>query len=955
MNLSRNWYRLFFRCTRILAGLGIAGAMVLPLSELPPVAAHSTPGDLWASGFNEHGQLGNGTTGDADEPVNVSSLADVIAIAAGDYHSLAVRSDGTVWAWGYNLFGQLGDGTSGDGTDKDMPVHVNGLTDVVAVAAGSYHSLALKADGTVWTWGQNNTYGQLGDGTNENRDTPVKLSSLTGIVAIGAGQYHSVAVKADGTAWSWGDNYYGQLGDGTSGDGTNKNAPVQVSGLTGVIAIAGGWHHSLALLADGTVRSWGYNQHGQLGDGTNVGSATPVSVSGLTSVTTISSGGGHNLALKADGTVVAWGMNDTGQLGDGSNVGSATPVSVSSLTGVSAVSGGGMHSLALRSDGTVWSWGWNQYGQLGDGTSGSGTDKNTPIQMSGLTGVSAIAASEAHSLMTRSQGTGLAWGSNSRGKLGNGGEGGTYDWDCHSTPVLISDLTGLVDVAAGEFHSMGLLADGTVWAWGGNEWGQLGDGYFGHENDRHRPVRVILDPDSSLPLTDVTAIASGYGHSMALRADGTVWTWGSNHSGVLGDGTETNRHTPVQVMVDPDSSLPLTGVTAIAAGISHSMALKADGTVWAWGINHNGRLGDGTTTQRSAPVQVKQGANPLSGVTAIAAGYGHSMALKADGTVWAWGSNTTGQLGDGGTTQRTTAVQVQQGAETLSGVTAIAAGHGHSMALKADGTVWAWGSNTNGQLGDGSTTQRTTAVQVTIGTGDPFDRVTAISAGENCCLALSADGAAWSWGKNNRGQLGDGSTTQRIQPVKVTGLDDANVTAISAYFTGQYDVAHSLAVGSVGAAEATIELELLAGWNMVSVPVMPADASRAAVFPPADVVAVYTWNPGTKSYEVPTNIAPEVGYWVAVTGDKTITVTGTPKTTWTSSLTTGWNMVGSVYGDSVAVGALDDDPSGSILDSAIYWWNPVSKSYETATSIVEGQGYWAATTVGCTLTMTAPV
>ena len=153
-----------------------------------------------------------------------------------------------------------------------------------------------------------------------------------------------------------------------------------------------------------------------------------------------------------------------------------------------------------------------------------------------------------------------------------------------------------------------------------------------------------------------------------------------------------------------------------------------------------------------------------------------------------------------------------------------------------------------------------------------------------------------------------------------------------------------------------VVIELTSGWNMVSVPVVPADTSRAAVFPPADVVAVYTWNPGTKSYEVPTNIAPEVGYWVAVTGDKTITVTGTPITYWEDHpLIAGWNMVGSICGDPVAVGALVDDPSGSILDSAIYWWNPVSKSYETASSIVEGQGYWAATTVGCTLTMTAPV
>jgi len=150
----------------------------------------------------------------------------------------------------------------------------------------------------------------------------------------------------------------------------------------------------------------------------------------------------------------------------------------------------------------------------------------------------------------------------------------------------------------------------------------------------------------------------------------------------------------------------------------------------------------------------------------------------------------------------------------------------------------------------------------------------------------------------------------------------------------------------------SIELDLEAGWNMVSVPVVPADTSRAAVFPPADVVAVYTWNPVTKSYEVPTNIAPEVGYWVAVTGDKTITVTGTPATSWEDHpLIAGWNMVGSVYGNSVAAGDLDDDPSGSILDGAIYWWNPGSKSYVGASQIDEGLGYWMATTENCTLTM----
>lgn len=298
----------------------------------------------------------------------------VVVISGGGEHSLALKLDGTIWTWGDNEYGQLGDGTT---TDRSTPVQVSTLSGVVTISGGVFHSLALKSDGTIWTWG-NNWYGQLGDGTTVERHTPVEVSGLSGVVAIAGGVYHSLALKSDGTVWTWGDNGYGQLGDGTN---TNRTTPVQVSSLSGVVAIARGHQHSLALKSDGTVWAWGYNSDGQLGDGTNTNRTIPIQVSGLSGVVAIAGGYNHSLALKSDGTVWIWGNNRFGQLGDGTPTNKTTPVEVSGLSSIVTISGGGDHSLALKSDGTIWAWGYNSDGQLGDGTY---TDRYAPVQVSGL-------------------------------------------------------------------------------------------------------------------------------------------------------------------------------------------------------------------------------------------------------------------------------------------------------------------------------------------------------------------------------------------------------------------------------------------------------------------------------------------------------------------------------------------------------------------------------------------
>ncbi|MBE0605157.1 MAG: chitobiase/beta-hexosaminidase C-terminal domain-containing protein, partial [Deltaproteobacteria bacterium] len=223
-------------------------------------------------------------------------------IAAGAYHTVAVKSDGTVWAWGYNYSGQLGDGTT---TDRSLPVRVTGLSGVAAVAAGVGHTVAVKSDGTLWTCGANG-FGQLGDGTTTNRSQPVQVTALSGVVAIAAGYYHTVAVKSDGTVWAWGYNGFGQLGDGTT---TNRSQPVQVTALSGVASVAAGWYHTVAVKSDGTVWAWGYNGYGQLGDGTTTNRSQPVQVTALSGVVAIAAGVDHTVAVKSDGTVWAWGYN----------------------------------------------------------------------------------------------------------------------------------------------------------------------------------------------------------------------------------------------------------------------------------------------------------------------------------------------------------------------------------------------------------------------------------------------------------------------------------------------------------------------------------------------------------------------------------------------------------------------------------------------------------------------
>ena len=329
-----------------------------------------------AWGYNYQGQVGNGTSQNSIiPPTQISGLNDVIAVAGGDVHSLALKADGTVWAWGDNTLGQLGNGTL---VSSNVPLQVNLIGPAIAIEGGGDHSMALLEDGTVWTWGYNSN-GQLGNGSIAFISlTPVQATGLTGVIAISGGYLHSLALKNDGTVWAWGRNSEGQLGTGNT---VESNVPVQVIGLSGIVSIAGAPYHSLAVKNDGTAWAWGYNSTGQLGIGNISEIITPMQMIGISGVVAAAGGDLHSMVLKNDGHVWATGNNYFGQLGIGNTMNSNVLMQVSGLKDVTSISCGWIHSLAVRNDNSVWTWGDNTYGQLG---MDSITYSNLPLELSGV-------------------------------------------------------------------------------------------------------------------------------------------------------------------------------------------------------------------------------------------------------------------------------------------------------------------------------------------------------------------------------------------------------------------------------------------------------------------------------------------------------------------------------------------------------------------------------------------
>jgi alpha-tubulin suppressor-like RCC1 family protein len=340
-------------------------------------------------------------------------------------------------------------------------------------------------------------------------------------------------------------------------------------------------------------------------------------------------------------------------------------------------------------------------------------------------------------------GTLWSWGYNLAVNLGDG------TTISRSSPVsVIGGITDWCQVSVGGYHSLALRSNGTLWSWGGNFFGNLGDGTTINSSS---PVSVVGG------FTDWCQISGGGSHSLALRSNGTLWSWGAGGFGRLGTGTTITRSSPVSVIGG------FTDWCQVSAGREHSVALRSNGTLWSWGRGSFGRLGDGTTINRSSPVSVVGGFTDWCQVSGGGGSGGfHNLALRCNGTLWSWGFGSAGQLGDGTTIDRSSPVSVVGG---FTDWCQVSGGRNHSLALRSNGTLWSWGRGSNGQLGDGTTISKSSPVSVVGGITDWCQ----VSAGDYLTLALRSNGTIWGWGCNSYGSLGDGTTISKSSPVSVVG------------------------------------------------------------------------------------------------------------------------------------------------------------------------------------------
>ena len=759
--------------------------------------ALAADGTVFSFGNNQYGQLGDGTKINKNTPVKVlkgtyytgtTFLGDnnnnpIISIAGGS-HSIALAADGTIFSFGNNLFGECGNYSSA----SSLPLKVikgnaytgttylgdNSNNPIIAITAGNNHSLALAADGLVYSFGRNSE-GQLGENTTTNRITPVKAlkgsfySGTTYLgdnsknpiisISVGGGGDNSFALTADGKLYSFGDNQYGQLGNNTK---TSSKTAVKVLDIEGYGYLDLIFPNSPKIIAV---------------------PANKITYSSANLNTIVNPGGSNTTIIFEYGLTTAYGNSVTlpGTVTGTTNIFKTQAVngllpgktyhyrlkafnSIDTVLGSDRLfttgsnfskSASAESTFTVGDNGIVYAFGKNFAGILGDNTT---TDRKMPIKM-----------------------------------LKGAYNGTTYLGDNPNNPIIS---------ISGHSTCLALAADGTVYALGDNSKGGVGDNTNVNRFTPVKVLKGAYNGTAYLgdnPNNPIISISSKAMCSIALAYDGTVYSFGFNIHGQLGDNTTIDRNTPVKVLKGayPGTTYlgdnPNNPIVSISDGVLfHTLALAADGAVYSFGSNTYGQLGDNTTTDRYTPVRVLKGAyngttylgdNPNNPIISVSGGSYSSILLAADGTVYSFGWNVNGQLGDNTTTNRYTPIRVLKGA--YNGTTYLGDNSSNPIiavsegtALATDGTLYTFGGNTNGQLGDNTAIQSFTPIRVLKGAyngtnylGDnPNNPVIAFFLGSECRMALAADGTVYTFGYNYYGQLGDNSTTNRLTPVNALSV-----------------------------------------------------------------------------------------------------------------------------------------------------------------------------------------
>jgi alpha-tubulin suppressor-like RCC1 family protein len=503
--------------------------------------------------------------------------------------------------------------------------------------------------------------------------------------------------------------------------------------------------------------AWGSNVFGSLGLRDSTERSSPVQVGNGIDWSVADHGSAHAHAIKTGGTLWAWGNGADGRLGNSSATTVSSPVQVGAGTDWSSVSDGERFAVAIKTTGSIWSWGYHYPGATGQNlNSGS---RSSPVQIGSSTDWSKVSCGRRHALAIKTDGSLWGWGGNTYGRVGNNSSSNL------SSPVQIGTGTDWSMVSAGRNHSAAIKTGGTLWSWGRAAEGQLG---HGNTTVRSSPVQVGSD-------TTWSKVSTGSAHTIALRTNGTIWSWGNNSYGQLGHGNTTSRSSPVQVGTGTDWS----GVKSMAFGC---IAYKTNGTLWSWGRNVSGVLGLGYATTStnsgiSSPVLVDSG---TSWTSQVAASYASTMAIKSDGTLWGWGHNQRGNLGTGNAVNAIKS-PVQVGSDTnWSKVDANSRNNAiyqKTVAVKTNGTLWVWGDGSRGEmLTNAYPPVKSSPIQV--GTATNW---TNASCGGNFIIAINSLNQLWSWGSTFYGQLGNGTKGSTgsdwlISPVQVLGSNWSSVS-----------------------------------------------------------------------------------------------------------------------------------------------------------------------------------
>lgn len=737
-------------------------------------------GSVYSFGQNTYGQLGDRSIELKDGTIRVefSKNTKITQISAGEEHNIALDLNGGVWTWGRNNQSQLGV----TGAYSSIPVKVSLPEKAVKVTAGNYSSYAIGASGKVYSWGYN-LNGELGIGTYQNVSKPTEIVNIQNVADISAGANHAILVNKKGEVYVTGNNTYGQLGI----EKQKVNQFTKVDGIQNIVQVEAGDNHNIVKTANDEIYTWGSNIYGQLGLNDRQNKTKPVKLEGKSNIIAISAGKQNSILLENTGNVYTVGANNYGQIGDATTTVKQEYVLVNKIPDGIDVSMGNTFAMAIREDGTVWAWGDYNHGME---ETVSKMKSKVPV----MVGKDTSNIDNIEMVLKTSEMKNISIGTKEKFNVYYDDTKYASDYTYESlnpqiatinevgtiigvrigttwvraidkaTKEVLTTMVRVIDnnkvaapqIEGGNGFTVALKGNGTIWTWGYNPYGALGDGTY----------ETALVPRQANIIETYRNISVGSDHALALRNNGTVWSWGSNSNGQLGTENHKNSQKLVQVH-------GLENIKMIAAGSKHSIAVDKNGIIYGFGSNANGQLGLPSKDDVVTPTII---AMPDVQVISVSAGNVQTVYATLDGNVYGMGEFLNGKL------------------EGISNVIKVAVGSSHIVLLKDDGTIWeykngiltqipninnaidisaqnytstyqdtnektyTWGTNVDGQLGTDDTVDKIVPTEVTKYGTSTFR----VGAGYDNTYIIRNDGFVYASGKNNYGQLGNSTQNQSL-------------------------------------------------------------------------------------------------------------------------------------------------------------------------------------------------